>query len=131
MAGRLKAIGLLRPRVKLGRMVEMDQIVSFVANRSGLSRAGINQVIYELNEAILFFGRDGRTVKLNGLARFAPKVAIDGKLAFSVTVDNELQVRLNDLGTYKGEFYNRQNLGKTPDELLEQWNTENPDDPVL
>lgn len=131
MAKRIKVFSLLRPRVKLGRMVEMDQIVAFVANRSGLSRAGISQVIAELNDAILFFGRDGRSVKLNGLVRFSPKVSLDGKLSFTATVDNQLQFRLNDLGTYKGDFINPQNLGKTPEQLLEQWNEENPDDPVL
>jgi hypothetical protein len=131
MAGRLKAIGMLRPRVKLNRMIEMDQIVAFVQNRSGLSRAGISQVLAELNDAILFFGRDGRTIKLEGLARFTPNVSLDGTLSFSVTVDSELQSQMNNIVAYKGDFYNRQNLGKTPDELLAQWNEQNPGDPVL
>jgi hypothetical protein len=34
------------------------------------------------------------------------------------------------VGRFFSEILNRRNIGKTPDELVELWNVEHPDDPV-
>ncbi|MFZ5856322.1 MAG: hypothetical protein ACOYZ6_05790 [Chloroflexota bacterium] len=36
--------------------------------------------------------------------------------------DSTLKNRLNDSGTFAGNVKNRENIGKTPDELVQLWN---------
>ena len=130
MADKLKAINFLRPKLKLGRMVGMDQIDPYVALRSGVSRGGIMQIVNELSDAVLFFARDGRSVKIKGLGRFTPKIGLDGTLAFNVCIDSLLQKRIDDEGLFKGQILNRDNIGKSSDELITLWNELHPEDPV-
>jgi hypothetical protein len=37
---------------------------------------------------------------------------------------------LNVVGAFTDEILNRENIGKSVDELVEMWNAENPDDPI-
>jgi hypothetical protein len=122
MADKLKAINLLRPKLKLGRMFSMDQVAPYVADRTGLNRGVILNVLNEFCDTLIFFALDGRTVKLDGL---------DGTLSISVQLDSRMQKRLNDEGLFKGETLNRENIGKTPDELVTLWNQIHPEDPVV
>lgn len=45
-------------------------------------------------------------------------------------VDDVLNYDINVPGTFTGMNVNRENIGKTRDELVTKWNTENPDDQV-
>jgi hypothetical protein len=130
MADKLKAINKLRPKLALMRMVEMDMIEPYVSIRSGVDRAGILHILNELRDAISFFSLDGRAVRIEGLGRFIPKIGLDGSFTYSVAVDVELQKRLNN-GDYKGEILNRDNIGKTWEELITLWNKDNPGDLVV
>ena len=38
--------------------------------------------------------------------------------------------RLNAPGAFRGEIKNRENIGKTGDDLVTMWNGSHPDDPV-
>jgi hypothetical protein len=131
MAEKLKAINLLRPKLKLGRMFSMDQVAPYVADRTGLNRGVILNVLNEFCDTLIFFALDGRTVKLDGLGRFSPKIGLDGTISISARLDNRMQKRLNDEGLFKGEIQNRDNIGKTPDELVALWNEIHPEDPVV
>jgi hypothetical protein len=131
MADKLKAINLMRPKLKMGRMVTMEQVDPYVADRTSLNRGGIGHVVSELHDAIIFFARDGRSVKVDGLGRFVPKIALDGTISFRVRLDSELQKRINDTGKYLGEIVNRDNIGKSPDDLVVLWNEAHPEDPVV
>jgi hypothetical protein len=130
MPNKITAVNALRPKLKMNRMIEMDQVDPYVADRTGLNRGTTRQVINELRDALLFWMIDGRAVKIEGIGRFVPKIALDGTFSISLRVDSELQKRINDLGKYKGEIVNRENIGLTPDELVALWNENNPDDLV-
>ena len=59
------------------------------------------------------------------------KIALDGTISFRVRLDSELQKRINDTGKYLGEIVNRDNIGKSPDDLVVLWNEAHPEDPVV
>ena len=120
----------MRPRLELGRIIELDQLEAFIADRSGASRAGILQVLNELREALLFFNLDGRALRIEGLGRFSPKIALDGTITYSVAPDSRVLTRLSTK-LYKGEIVNREHIGKTPEELVVIWNEKHPEDPVV
>jgi hypothetical protein len=131
MAEKLTAINLLRPKLKMGRMITMEKVDPYVAARTSLNRGGISHVLKELHDAIIFFARDGRSVKIDGLGRFVPKIALNGTISLGIRLDPELRRRINDSGKYEGEIVNRDNIGKSPDELVALWNEEHPEDPVV
>jgi hypothetical protein len=130
MADKLTAINMMRPRLELGRIIEMDQLEAFIADRSGANRAGILQILSELREALLFFNLDGRGLRIEGLGRFTPKIALDGTITYTVTPDSNILTRMSTK-LYKGPIANREHIGKTPDELIAIWNEKHPEDPVV
>ena len=130
MATKIQAINTYRPRVKLGRRAEMDELVTFIARSTGLNESGVKQVLLELRDAAIFFNQQGRAVKLEGLGTYSPSIDLVGTLSVSHRADVVLKNALNAQGSFKGEIVNRANIGKTSDELVAMWNTDNPGDPV-
>lgn len=130
MADKLTAINTLRPRLELGRIIELDQLEEFIEDRSGASRAGITQILNELKKALLFFNLDGRAVRIEGLGRFSPKIGLDGTITYTVAPDTNVLSRMTTK-LYKGPIANREHIGKTPEELIVIWNELHPEDPVV
>ena len=59
-----------------------------------------------------------------------PKIDTDGKLSLGTRLDRRINARLNQSGAFKGEIKNRENIGKTTEELVALWNEAHPDDLV-
>jgi hypothetical protein len=129
MVSRIKAINALRPRLKRGKTVQTDELVDFVAGRTGLNAGEVLLVLMEAHDAVAFFNRSGRGVKLEGLGTYLPTIRLDGTLDVEHRLDWALRRALN-VGRFLGEILNRKHIGKTPDELVAVWNVEHPDDPV-
>ena len=130
MASKIKAINAYCPRVELGKTAQLDELVSYLADRTGLNEGEIRMVMIELRDAIVFFNRTGRSVKLEGLGTYAPKIGLDGKFGVSHRLDNHIRNALNVPGAFKGVIERRENIGKTSEELVAMWNAEHPEDPV-
>ena len=131
MASKIKAINAYCPRVELGKTAQLDELVSYLADRTGLNEGEIRMVMIELRDAIVFFNRTGRSVKLEGLGTYAPKIGLDGVLGVSHLLDKRIKNELNAPGTFSGTIAKRGNIGKTSDELVALWNEEHPDDLVI
>ena len=129
MTSRIRAIQAYRPRVKIERTVQMEELVRFIAGHTGLNTGEILNVLAELRDAIIFFNRDGYGVKLEMLGTFLPNIRLDGTFDVQYRLDKSLRNGLNQ-GQFNGTILNRGNIGKTADELVAQWNEEHPDDPV-
>lgn len=129
MASRIKAINAYRPRIKLGPTVQFDELVAHIANRTSLNTGGIIMVLMELRDAVIFFNREGRGVKLEGLGTYLPNIQLDGAFDVQHRLNRDIKRALNTR-EFWGTILNRGNVGKTPDELVAQWNAEHPDDPV-
>jgi hypothetical protein len=130
MAKRMKAIQVYSPRVKLGKRVELREIVKYIADRTGLNKGEIDYVISELQAAVIHYIRQGRPVKVKGLGTYAPTVKVNGIFDVGFRVDNEIRNELNKPDTFMGEIDNQDMMGKTTEDLVARWNKEHQDDPV-
>jgi len=130
MASRIKAINAYRPRIKLGQRADTKDLVEFIARSTGLNESGVQQVLLELRDAVVFFAQRGQPVKLEGLGTYTPTIDLDGTIGVGHRADIEIKNRLKDLSAFKGQIENREHVGKTGDELVALWNAAHPEDPV-
>jgi hypothetical protein len=130
MANRLKAINLYRPQIALGQTVQAAELARYLADRTGLNQGEVTMMLIELRDALIFFNRAGRGVKLEGLGTYLPNIQLDGGFDVQHRLDPAIKDGLNAPGTFTGVITNRQHIGKTADELVALWNAEHPDDPV-
>jgi hypothetical protein len=131
MAPRIKAVNAYRPRIEQGNTVQKPELVRALSRATGLVDGSIDQSIKELRDQIIEFNRAGRAVKVDGLGTFSPSIDLDGNLAISYRADPALSNGLNIPGVFTGTIYNRENIGKTSEELVAKWNEEFPDDKVV
>lgn len=103
---------------------------SFISGRTGLSRGIITMVLYEIKDALVFFHLSGRSVKLEGLGCYTPKINLKGKIDITNRIPPEFKAELNVAHAFKGEIINRDMIGKTVGEIIARWNKDHPDDPV-
>jgi hypothetical protein len=130
MADKINAIGSYRPRIVLGRTIEMSDLVSYIATRTSLNESGIRQVLLELRDAVGFFNLQGQAVRLEGLGTYTPTISVDGTFGVGHRADSALKNRLNTPGAFRGTIVNRENIGKTTDELIGLWNANHPEDQI-
>ncbi|MBK8985784.1 MAG: hypothetical protein IPM39_06830 [Chloroflexi bacterium] len=127
MASRIQAINAYRPKIKLGRTAETSELVEFIARSTGLNESGVRQVLLELRDTVIFFNKQGRSVKLEGLGTYAPSIDLEGKIKISHRADQSLKNAINAQGAFQGKIENRENIGKTGNELVAMWNGQNPE----
>ncbi|MEW6028509.1 MAG: hypothetical protein AB1554_03390 [Chloroflexota bacterium] len=130
MANRITAINAHRPRIELGNTVQKQELLRYIADRTGLNEGSVDIVLRELRDGIIFFNRAGRAVKIEGLGTYTPTIGIDGVLDMGYRADSALKNGLNTPGAFTGNIFNRDNIGKTSEELVAMWNAAHPDDPV-
>jgi len=130
VASRIKAINAYRPRVKLGRRAQLDDLVKFIARSTGMNESGVRQALLELRDAVISFNLQGQPVQLEGLGTYTPTIDLDGTVGVGHRADMEIKKHLNIPGEFKGEIENRDNIGKTGDDLVTMWNEEHAYDPV-
>jgi hypothetical protein len=130
MAKRIQAVSAYRPKLEKVRTVSTIELSEYIAGRTGLNRGEISNVLSEMNEAIIFFNRQGISVKLDGLGTFWPTIQLDGMLRTNLRKDVSFVKALNVVGAFSGDIINRRNIGKSMDDLVTMWNEEHPDDPV-
>ena len=130
MASRIKAIGALRPRIQLGKTVQKAELVRSLARATSLNEGSVDLVIKELRDQIIEYHRTGRAVKIEGLGTWTPNMALDGALDVQYRADGAIISGLNTAGLFTGDVVNRENIGKSGDELTTLWNEQHPEDPV-
>jgi hypothetical protein len=130
MANRIKAINEYGPRIVLGKRVGTGELVDYIAGYTGLSEGTIRQMLLELRDALTFFNLQGQPVTLEGLGIYTPKINLDGTLGIGHRADKQIKNRLNAPGAFRGAIENRENIGKTSEELVSLWNANHPDDPI-
>ena len=130
MAQRIQAFQAYSPRIKLQPRVDTELLTEFIARSTGLNESGVRHVLLELRDAIVFFNLQGSPVKLDGVGTFTPTVSLDGTFNVKHRPDVAIKARMNRAGAFKGTIEHEESLGRSPDELVERWNAEHPDDPV-
>jgi hypothetical protein len=130
MANRLKAINSYRPHLELGNTVQNDELVRYIADRTNLNKSMVALVLGQLSDAVIFFNTTGRGVKFEGLGSYLPGIDLDGTFNVENRLDSAIKKGLNAPGVFTGTLVNRENIGKTADELVALWNTAHPEDQV-
>ncbi|MBI3174891.1 MAG: hypothetical protein HYZ25_14290 [Chloroflexi bacterium] len=129
-APRIQAINAYRPRIEQGNTVQKPELIRALSRATGLVEGSIDQATKELRDHIIEFNRAGRAVKVDGLGTFSPNIDLDGTLSISFRPDPALNFGINMPGTFTGTILNRENIGKTSDDLVAQWNQEHPENPI-
>ena len=130
MAHRIKVISISRPRIEQGNTVQKPELIRAVSRATGLVEATLDYGIKELRDKIIEFAITGRAVKIEGLGTWSPNVGLDGSFDLQYRADTALTNGMNVPNTFTGTIRNRENIGKTGDELVAQWNTDHPNDLV-
>jgi hypothetical protein len=131
MAERIKAIGAFRPRIKLGKRALLDEVVRVVAARSTLNEGELLLALREMRDVVGYICTTGRPVHLDGLGTYTPKIKLDGSFNISHRLDPKLKNQLNIPKIFSGDILNRDMIGKTPSDIIDRWNLENPTDQVV
>ena len=130
MAKKITAIRKYRPELKRERTRQTPQIVEDIARTTGLNEGEIRFVVYELRDAILMAHHHGQAVKIEGLGTFTPTMHVDGDLDIIFRPEPDMLRQLNNPTMLYAKILNKKNIGKSADQLIEQWNKEHPDDLV-
>jgi hypothetical protein len=130
MAPRIKAVNAFRPRIEQGNTVQKPELLRAVSRATGIVEGTLDQSIKELRDQIIEFNRAGRAVKVEGLGTFSPSIDLEGNLSISFRPDTAFANGLNLPGIFTGTIHNRENIGKTSDQLVALWDEKFPEDPV-
>lgn len=131
MAHRLKAISVMRPRLKLTKVVGIKDSSAFIAGRTTINKGTVMNVLAELQETIGHFNKLGMAVRFDGIGVFSPSIKLDGDITVQFRQNRDLRDLLGNHLKYEKEIVNRDNVGKSPNDLITLWNDENPSDPVV
>ena len=131
MAPKIQAVNAYRPRIEQGNTVQKPELIRAVSRATSLVESTVDQAIKEVRDQIIEFCRAGRAVKVDALGTFSPSIDLEGNLAISFRPDPAFGNGLNVPGIFTGTILNRENIGKTSEELVVMWNEKNPDDQVV
>ena len=130
MAHKIKAINAYRPRVEQGNTVQKPELIRALSRATSLVEGSVDQTMKELRDQLIEYCRSGRAVKVEGLGTWTPTIGLDGTLDIQYRPDAVFNYGLNLPGVFTGTILNRENIGKSGDELVAKWNEEHAEDTV-
>lgn len=130
MANFLKAHRAFGPQLRLNQPVDLDELVEWMAMRTNLSKGMVMMMLQELNEAILYFNRQGTPVKLPGIGTFSPSIDRNGGYDIHLRLDPQLRRGINAPRAYTGRIHNRMHIGLDDAQYKAIWDQAHPDDPL-
>jgi len=128
MATLIQALAALGPKLVYGRRIELDELAEWIAGRSGQSPPGVEQVLNELQAAIMHFACVGQPVRAPGLGRVRPSIGRDGQIRLHITPDPRVVAAINRQGAYRGKIQNRTRIGLDNAGYKALWDAAHPDD---
>jgi len=130
MAPRIKAVNAFRPRIEQSYTVQKPEFLRVISRATSLVEGSVDLVIKESRDQIIEICRSGRAVKVEGLGIFSPSIDLRGKVTISFRPDPAFANGLNAPGLFSGSILNRENIGKSSDDLVAMWNEAYPEDLV-
>jgi len=131
MAYKIEAINAFRPRIEQGNTVQKAELIRGLSHATSLVEGSVSMTLSELRFTILGHLLSGRAVKVEGLGIWTPNISLDGKLSIQYRPDLAFDYELNKPGAFTGTIINRENIGKTSEELIAMWNEANPSNVVI
>jgi len=80
--------------------VKETQLIEYIAERTGLNRGDVRQMLSEFQDLLVFFFFNGQGIKLEGLATFLPEIDVSGKLSVSTRGHVQNPTFLKKVGFY-------------------------------
>ena len=108
----IAVIGKLRPKVKQGRLVDLDDLADEIAAQSGYDRGDARDFAFKFARAMVEHLRYGDYVKMGEMGNFYLSCDKDKKLRVVYRASREV----NDWVArgFRGEFVNGENAGLEP-----------------
>ena len=130
MAYLIQAVKAYGPKLDLNQTLQLNEVADWMAMRTGLNKNETLMILQELNEAILYFNRQGTPIKLPGIGIFSPSIDSDGVIRINLRADNELRNSINNANAYVGQVLNSVNIGLDSQGYKALWDADHPDDPL-
>jgi hypothetical protein len=132
MANRLPVINRLRPKIISQGIVDLEAISKRVSKNTTFNPAEIYSVLLQFTNEANAAIQAGEMVKVDGLVKIAANMKVGGLVDMSLRSDRGAIASLNDPTLWTASLVaNHDNLSKTSDELVMQWDEEHPDDTVV
>lgn len=125
----IAVISKLRPRVKRGRTIELDDIADNIAVQSGFDRGDARDMAYKMAREMINQLMLGNFVKLGEIGGFSVSCNKDKELKLSYRPSVEVKNAL--LTQFKGEFINGAYAGLDMERMASAWLAEHPEDTVI
>jgi hypothetical protein len=125
----LQAVVAYGPKIELMDAAEPRRFMELLTKRTTLSAGVVKNVQESEMETLIGLLQEGRPVH-TGVAIFTPSIDLQGNLNINVRVDKRMLAALNAPGIFTGHIKNRENIGKTGQDLAELWNEEHSDNPI-
>jgi hypothetical protein len=130
MAKLFRAVKAYGPRLKLGKTAQIDDLVDYMARRTGLNQSEVYMVLYEIHDALIYFHSEGQPVKLPGIGTFTPVMDRRGEIHIRFRPVVALKKAINNLSSYYGTILNKRRMKWTDEAYKQQWDADHPDDPL-
>ena len=130
MATKIRAIHENCPRIQFGKPASTERFMELITQRTTLSPGVVKNVQESEVETLVGMLTEGQIVH-TGIAVYKPVIDLDGKISVSARVDKRLLQALNSPSAFRGEILNAERIGQSVDELVQQWNLNHPEDPVV
>ena len=131
MASLIQAVATYRPRVAKTHTVNLREMAERLTRGSLVTRSIADMVLADLVDEVRHSLRAGNTVNLDGIGSFRPGIRLDGTVRIASRLDPKLRKAISGVDQLDGTIFNRENIGLTTAELIERWNAEHPDDPIV
>jgi len=113
----IQDVNYLFPKIKGGKIMERQEIVKIIRDRTGKQESDVIGGIADQRDAMETALCQGRPVRLEGIGIFRPVIKLDGTITIGFRVDPQLIDRLNASGAFTGTIINKANIGMTMQEL--------------
>lgn len=131
MATLLQAVRTYGPKLELNRTIQLNEVADWMVMRTGLNKSEAMRMLQELNEAIVYFNRQGSPIKLPGIGTFTPSIDRVGEIRINLRPDMELKRGVNNPGAYSGKITNKAAIGLPNEDLKALWDSDHPEDPLV
>ncbi|MFQ5857501.1 MAG: hypothetical protein ACE5LU_17990 [Anaerolineae bacterium] len=128
----IKIIGVISklcPRVKQGRVVELDDLADQIAGQSGFDRGDVRDFAYKFAQTLVNHLNHADYVKLGEIGGF--RVGCDKDRQLKVRYHALKAIRDELANGFRGEFVNGQNAGLDEEGFAQRWLELHPEDTVI
>ncbi len=128
MARKIQAWVEFGPRLEPREPLDAEGLILRIVQATNQSRGSVKAILDELDSQLEIALQEGTIVQLPNGMHFQPIGKRNGKIEIRVRINPDLLKRINAI--FRGKWRNPENIGKTEDEIFDQWDAAHPGDPV-